>query len=92
MNGRERAAFQKAIKSNGAALVQRVRYGVYAVPSADRAGVRYVVTGTSVLARELSCTCEAGQRGLPCWHKAAVQIRKAQENARRQARQMALAA
>src|SRR5690349_10481610 len=86
LNTAERTAFSKAIKTNGAALVERVAYGRYEVPSAERAGIRHIVTGTSAYASELSCTCEAAQHGRMCWHRAAVQLRKSQENAKAQVR------
>lgn len=79
MSATEHKAFQRAIHSHGAALVVRVRHGVYEVPSAGR-DERYLVTGTSPLAAEMRCTCPAGQHGRPCWHRAAVQLRKTQEH------------
>ncbi len=82
----ERKAFSKAIHVNGAALVERVAHGRYEVPSAERAGVRHIVTGTSAYAADLACTCEAAQHGRMCWHRAAVQLRKTQESARAQVR------
>jgi hypothetical protein len=36
-------------------------------------------------------TCEAGQRGIPCWHRAATRLRRVQEEARRQDRKLAQA-
>ena len=85
----ETRAMRKAIHANGAALVERVQYGTYLVPSASAEGERYVVTGTSIWARELRCTCPAGSRGHPCWHRASVQLRRAQESAKAQARKLA---
>jgi hypothetical protein len=86
LNTNERNAFSKAIKVNGAALVQRLAHGRYEVPSAERAGIRHIVTGTSIYAADLACTCEAAAHGRMCWHRAAVQLRKTQESAKAQVR------
>ena len=75
LSSRERNAVAKAVELGGAALVRRVRYGVYEVPSATEAGVVYRVEQ-----RELGwvCSCPAGEQGQPCWHKASVLIAKTQ--------------
>lgn len=91
MTTRERSAFQKAIKTNGAARVTRVSFGIYTLASATEAGVVHTVTGTSIFASDLTCSCEAAQRGNPCWHRAAVQLRRTQETAKAEARRLASA-
>ena len=89
LNTNERNALSKALHLNGAALVQRLEAGRYLVPSATDADTTYVVTGTGLRASELSCTCEGASFGRACWHRAAVQLRKTQENAKAQARKLA---
>jgi hypothetical protein len=42
----------------------------YQVESATEAGVEYTVIYNPVL-KHLTCTCKAGQNGIPCWHKRA---------------------
>lgn len=74
-------AIWKAIRSNGAALVERERHGVYRVPSATRAGVTYTVTGNGPFVGDYTCTCPSGSLRAPCWHAAAVRLRKTQEDA-----------
>jgi hypothetical protein len=87
----ERKALVKAIKLNGAALVTRLEYGVYAVPSQTQPGVEYLVRGVRLDGSDHSCTCEAGNRGIPCWHVAAVRLARVQAEAKRQARKLAQA-
>ncbi len=89
LDPRTRTALSKAIHSNGAAQVRRVRYGVYEVPSASEAGTVYTVTGTAMDGSDHRCTCKAGQAGRPCWHVAAVRLARVQHEARRQARKLA---
>jgi hypothetical protein len=85
----ERKALVKAIKLNGAALVTRLEHGIYAVPSQTQPGVEYLVCGVRMDGSDHSCTCEAGNRGIPCWHVAAVRLARVQHEARRQARKLA---
>jgi hypothetical protein len=85
----ERRAFAKAIAGNLAATVRRLDRGLYEVPSTSDASVTYIVCG--VQAREMTCTCVAGQRHLFCKHVAAVLLRRTQETAKRQARKLAQA-
>ena len=92
LNTNERNALSKALHLNGAALVRRLEQGRYLVPSATDADTTDVVTGTGARASDLSCTCQAAERGLACWHRAAVQLRKTQESAKAQARRLAQAA
>jgi hypothetical protein len=87
----ERKALVKAIKLNGAALVTRLEHGIYAVPSQTQPGVEYLVCGVRMDGSDLTCTCEAGQRGIPCWHRAATRLRRVQEAAKAQARKLAQA-
>jgi hypothetical protein len=87
----ERKALVKAIKLNGAALVTRLQHGIYAVPSQTQPGVEYLVCGVRMDGSDHSCTCEAGNRGIPCWHIAAVRLARVQAEAKRQARKLAQA-
>jgi hypothetical protein len=84
----ERKALVKAIKLNGAALVMRLEHGIYAVPSHTQPGVEYLVCGVRMDGSDHSCTCEAGNRGIPCWHVAAVRLARVQAEAKRQARKL----
>jgi SWIM zinc finger len=69
-----RRAIARALAQGGAAAVRRVRYGLYRVESATRAGMQHTV---SVDARGVyRCSCECGLAGRPCWHQAAVLIAK----------------
>jgi hypothetical protein len=85
----QRNAFAKAIAGNLAATVRRLDRGLYEVPSTSDASVTYIVCG--VQAREMTCTCVAGQRRLFCKHIAAVLLRRTQETAMAQARKFAQA-
>jgi hypothetical protein len=87
----QRKALVKAIKLNGAALVTRLEHGIYAVPSQTRPGVEYLVCGVRMDGSDHTCTCEAGNRGTPCWHIAAVRLARVQAEAKRQARKLAQA-
>jgi hypothetical protein len=87
----ERKALVKAIKLNGAALVMRLEHGIYAVPSQTQPGVEYLVCGVKLDGSDHTCTCEAGNRGIPCWHVAAVRLARVQAEAKRQARKLAQA-
>src|ERR687886_68115 len=87
----ERRALLKAIKLNGAALVRRLEYGLYSVPSNTREGVEYFVCGTAMDASDHPCPCEAAQRGLKCWHVEIVRLRGVQKEAKRQPRKWAKA-
>ena len=89
LNTRERNALSRAVHSNGPAQVRRLSYGKYAVPSASEPGVVYIVTGTAMDGSDHRCTCVAGQHGRPCWHAAAVRLRRVQETAKAQARKLA---
>lgn len=82
----QRKAFARAIAGNLAATVRRLDRGLYEVPSTSDASVTYIVCG--VQAREMTCTCVAGQRRRFCKHIAGVLLRKTQENALRQARKL----
>jgi len=53
--------------------VQRVRQGLYRVPSTSQDGVVYLVTGLAV---PLACTCEANYHMPMCVHRAAVLLRR----------------
>lgn len=71
-----RSAIARALARGGAAAVTRVRYGLYRVVSASRAGRFHTVT---VDARSgYRCDCEAGVAGRPCWHAGAVYVAKVQ--------------
>jgi hypothetical protein len=85
----QRNAFARAIAGNLAATVRRLDRGLYEVPSTTDASVTYIVCG--VQAREMTCTCVAGQRRRFCKHIAAVLLRKTQEMALAQARKLAQA-
>lgn len=84
-----RNAYHKAIERNGAALVRRLEHGVYELPSATRNGQTYLVTGAAADGSDHLCDCEAGRRGLMCWHVASVVLRRTQETAKAQARKLA---
>jgi hypothetical protein len=84
----QRNALVKAIKLNGASLVTRLEHGIYAVPSQTQPGVEYLVCGVKLDGSDHSCTCEAGNRGIPCWHMAAVRLARVQAEAKRQARKL----
>jgi hypothetical protein len=85
----QRNAFAKAIAGNLAATVRRLDRGLYEVPSTSDASVTYIVSGAQ--AREMTCTCVAGQRRRFCKHVAAVLLRRTQETALAQARKLAQA-
>jgi hypothetical protein len=85
----ERKAFARAIAGDLAATVRRLDRGLYEVPSTSDASVTYIVSG--VQAREMTCTCVAGQRRRFCKHIAGVLLRRTQEDALRQARRLAQA-
>jgi hypothetical protein len=82
----ERNAFARAIAGNLAATVRRLDRGLYEVPSTSDASVTYIVCG--VQARDMTCTCVAGQRHRFCKHIAGVLLRRTQEDALRQARKL----
>jgi hypothetical protein len=84
----EQNAMRKAMALYGAALVRRLEHGIYEVPSATRNGQTYLVCGVAMDASDHTCTCEAGTRGLRCWHVASVRLRRVQEEAKRQARRL----
>jgi hypothetical protein len=87
----QRKALVKAIKLNGAALVMRLEHGIYAVPSQTQPGIEYLVCGVKLDGSDHTCSCEAGNRGIPCWHVAAVRLARVQAEAKRQARKLAQA-
>jgi hypothetical protein len=70
----EQKAISKALALGGAAVVRRLRYGVYAVASASRPGVVHTVTVDA--GGRYACDCEAGGRERVCWHQAAVYVAK----------------
>jgi hypothetical protein len=84
-SGRGQTAIQQAPALQGAALVRRLEHGVYAVPSATRAGTMYLVRGVAMDGSDHTCTCKAGQRGRQCWHVEAVRLRRVQEETERSA-------
>src|SRR5688572_27777079 len=61
--------------------VERVRYGVYTVPSQTEDGVKWTVVDLAALGtgRGLRCSCPAGMLNRPCAHREAVLIRRQQE-------------
>jgi hypothetical protein len=85
----ERKAFARAIAGDLAATVRRLDRGLYEVPSTSDASVTYIVSG--VQAREMTCSCPAGQHDHICKHICAVLLRRTQEDALRQARRLAQA-
>jgi hypothetical protein len=87
----ERNALHKALVLDGAARVKRLSHGRYAVPSQTQPGVEYLVCGVRMDGRDHTCSCEAGNRGIPCWHVAAVRLARVQSEAKRQARRLAQA-
>ena len=74
LNTSERNAISKAQQMGGAAVVQRIRQGLYTVPSATEAGVFYTITGTAMDASDHTCDCPAGLHGHACWHVSAVRL------------------
>jgi hypothetical protein len=82
----ERKAFARAIAGNLAATVRRLDRGLYEVPSTSDASVTHIVCG--VQAREMMCSCPAGQHDHICKHICAVLLRRTQEDALRQARRL----
>jgi hypothetical protein len=74
----QRRAIHRALALGGAALVQRVRFGLYRVESATRPGTFHTVSVDA--AGHYRCTCEAGVSGRACWHQASVFIAKAEAN------------
>lgn len=88
LSANEQRALHKAIALNGAALVRRLEHGIYEVPSNTREGTTYIVCGVQMDASDHTCTCEAGSRGLKCWHVESVRLRRVQETAMAQARKL----
>src|SRR5437773_91370 len=84
----ERNALHRALVSGEAAKVERIELGVYHVPSASKPSTVYTVTGYRLDGADLRCNCKAGERGIACHHKAAVRLRKVQEEALRQGRRL----
>ena len=80
----ERNAYSKAIHTDAAARVVRLGYGTYQMVSAAGDAL-YTIRGTDTF----SCDCPAGRTGRHRYHVAAVQLRRTQEDAKRQARQLA---
>ena len=78
LSNNQRNAVAKAVEINGAALVERVQYGIYRVPSAS-SNRSYLVT---VHGAEYVCDCTAGQHAKACWHAAAVLIAKVERASR----------
>ncbi len=91
MTDSERKAISKAQQLSGAALVQRLRYGKYRVPSATEAGVFYTVTGVAMDASDHRCDCPAGLHGHACWHVSAVRLARIRAEALKQAARLAAA-
>jgi len=80
-------ALSKAMHLELAAQVERVRLGLYRVPSTSEAGVTWTVIQR--VDGGLQCTCGAGIHGRPCAHAAAVTVRRQQDAKRRQRKQAA---
>lgn len=71
---RRRRALEKALALGLQVAVERVRYGLYRVPSSTREQLTHTVTVDAH--GHYGCTCEAGNRALPCVHQAAVYLAK----------------
>jgi len=85
---REHVAVKKARALGGPALVRRLGYGRYVVPSASDPALAYVVSGTGPLLSGYRCSCPAGGFGNVCHHVASVHLRRLAENARRDWRKL----
>jgi hypothetical protein len=68
-----RGAIRRALEAGLQHRVQRVRYGVYLVPSTTRPAVHTVTHFANP--DELRCTCEGGTH-VACVHRAAVYLAK----------------
>lgn len=78
--GRDREAEDAAIVESLAAKVERVRYGLYRVPSTSEDGVVHTVYSDP--RGGLHCSCIAGVNGNICRHLRAVKRRRELETAR----------
>ena len=70
----EQRAISKAMACGLAAQVERVRFGLYRVPSTSEAGVTWTV---AVEDGVYACTCKAAHHPV-CVHRAAVYLAKVQ--------------
>jgi len=70
----EQRAISKAMALDLAAQVERVRFGLYRVPSTSEAGVTWTVTTENGV---YECTCKAANK-TACVHRAAVYLAKVQ--------------
>ncbi|HXI15040.1 MAG TPA: SWIM zinc finger family protein [Chloroflexota bacterium] len=68
----EQRAISKAMALDLAAQVERVRFGLYRVPSTSEAGVTWTV---AIENGTYSCTCKAANKSA-CVHRAAVYLAK----------------
>src|SRR5439155_11541586 len=78
--GADQRAIDKAAAMGGARLILSARGGRYTVRGSVAPITYLVVVGQD---GELRCTCQAGQREIPCYHAAAVWLRRAGERASR---------
>lgn len=85
---REHAAIKKAQAVGGPASVKRLGLGRYVVPSASDPEAAHLVTGVGPFLMDYTCSCEAARFNNPCWHRASVALRRAQENAIRDWRRL----
>jgi len=70
----EQRAISKAMNLDLAAQVERVRFGLYRVPSTSEEGVTWTV---AIESGTYSCTCKAANKPA-CMHRAAVYLAKLQ--------------
>jgi hypothetical protein len=77
----QRKAISRALARGGAAVVRRVRYGLYGVESSSRPG-RFHTVAVDARGR-YRCDCEAGLAGRVCWAMAAVFIAKVEHSGAR---------
>lgn len=61
-------ALEKARKLGTVRTIRKIRDGQFLVPSGTP-NVNYVV---GVIGSEIECSCQAGRRGIPCYHGAGV--------------------
>src|SRR5262245_33019996 len=80
----QRKAISRALVRGGAAVVRRVRYGLYRGESSSRPG-RFHTVAVDAPGR-YCCDCEAGRAGRVCWAMAAVYIAKVEHASQGRAR------